>query len=114
LTGIKTLTQMYDDIVVAIGLLIAYNIPHDLDWTLSAIENEIKEQFREWELCGIVEHGLIEEYVRFVAQGEETFTCRECSEKKHVVMECNHSDEICNACCSHADCNELKVELLSC
>ena len=104
---------MYDDIVVAIGLLIAYNIPHDLKWTLSAIKNEIQEQFTWLELNQVVEYGLIEEYVRWVAQGEETFVCCKCSEKKHVVTECNHSGGVCNGCCPHKDCVEIDKELLS-
>ena len=101
MTGIKLLTKMYDDIVVAIGIMTAYDISHDLHWTLPAIKNEIKEQFTWLDLDQVVEYGLIDEYVRWVAQGEETFVCRNCSEKKHVVMECNHQGEICNTCCDH-------------
>lgn len=104
---------MYDDIVVAIGLLIAYDIQHNLQWILSTIQNEIREQFTWLDLDQVVEYGLIDEYVRWVAEGEETFVCRKCSEKKHVIMECNHSGEVCNACCSHSECSEIKLELLS-
>ena len=103
---------MYDDIVVAVGLMTAYDISHNIQWVLSAIENEIKEQFTLLELNQVVENGLIDEYVRWIADGEETFVCKECQEKVHVVMECNHFGEICNCCCPHTDCTDIDKELI--
>ncbi|MCE7743508.1 MAG: hypothetical protein GPJ52_00070 [Candidatus Heimdallarchaeota archaeon] len=112
MTGIKTLTKMYDDIVVAVGLMTAYDISHNLKWMLSAIQNEIREQFTWLELNQVVEYGLIDDYVRWVAQDEDSFVCKECHEKVHVVKECNHFGAICNRCCSHKNCTEIEKILL--
>jgi len=103
---------MYDDIVVAVGLMTAYDISHNLLWMLSTIKGEIREQFTWIDLDQIVEYGLIEEYVRWIANGEETFVCKECQEEVHVVMECNHFGAICNSCCPHTDCTEIDKELI--
>ncbi|MGC9781035.1 MAG: hypothetical protein HZR80_17455 [Candidatus Heimdallarchaeota archaeon] len=101
------------DIAVAVGLLTAYNISNDIHWTLEVIKNEIIDQFTWIDLDQVVEYGLIEEYVRWVADGEETFVCDECQEKVHVVMECNHNGGICNGYCPHKNCTEIDKELLS-
>lgn len=103
---------MYDNIAVASGLLTAYNLSNDIQWTLDVIKNEIVKQFTWLDLDQVVEYGLIGEYVRWIADGEETFACKECKEKVHVVMECNHFGALCNGCCPHKDCTEIDKELL--
>lgn len=104
---------MHDDIFKAIVSLDANKISHELQWTLDVIKNEIIDQFTWLELDQVVENGLIKEYVRWVADGEETFVCKECQEKVHVVMECNHFGALCNGCCPHTDCSEIDKEFLS-
>lgn len=111
-SGIKTFTKMYDDIAVASGLLTAYNLSNDIHWILEAIKNEIIEQFTWIDLSQVVDYGLIDEYVRWVARGDETFECEECLQDVHVVMECNHFGALCNGCCPHTDCTEIDKEFL--